>query len=147
MPTFLPERQTSCTSPRIKATSAFYPAPDGIAAFAKEFWRIQVQQGARCSFPLDQPLPLELVKRITAFRKAQILAKTMIDIIKTPPDSPDGVCFLRFSATHHDRADNQIQNQQPDEHNRHRIVPFFSASGPSTSPPPARGRSPSPPPE
>ncbi len=57
-----------------KSHIGFYPAPDGIAAFAKEFGAYKFSKGA-VQFPLDQPLPLELVKRITAFRKAQILAK------------------------------------------------------------------------
>jgi len=52
----------------------FYPDPDGIAAFASEFGAYKFSKGA-VQFPLDQPLPLELVKRITAFRKAQNLAK------------------------------------------------------------------------
>ena len=57
-----------------KSHIGFYPAPDGIAAFANEFGAYKFSKGA-VQFPLDQPLPLELVKRITAFRKAQILAK------------------------------------------------------------------------
>jgi len=50
----------------------FYPGADGIAAFAKEFGKYKFSKGA-VQFPLDQPLPLELVKRITTFRKAQNL--------------------------------------------------------------------------
>ncbi|MEA5049571.1 MAG: DUF1801 domain-containing protein [Eubacteriales bacterium] len=48
----------------------FYPGADGIAAFAGEFGTYKFSKGA-VQFPLDQPLPLDLVKRITAFRKAQ----------------------------------------------------------------------------
>ena len=51
----------------------FYPGADGIEHFASEFGDYKFSKGA-VQFPLDQPLPLELVKRITAFRKAQNLA-------------------------------------------------------------------------
>lgn len=45
----------------------FYPAPSGISAFQKE---LAVYKGAKGSvqFPLDQPLPLALVKQIVQFR-------------------------------------------------------------------------------
>ena len=52
----------------------FYPGADGIAAFADELSRFKLSKGT-VQFPLDQPLPLDLVKRITAFRKEQNLAK------------------------------------------------------------------------
>ena len=51
----------------------FYPGADGIEAFAAEFGALHFSKGA-VQFPLDQPLPLDLVKRITAFRKAQNFA-------------------------------------------------------------------------
>ncbi len=50
----------------------FYPGADGIATFATELSQYKLSKGT-VQFPLDQPLPLELVKRITAFRKAQNL--------------------------------------------------------------------------
>ena len=52
----------------------FYPGAEGIEHFASEFGGYKFSKGA-VQFPLDQPLPLELVKRITAFRKAQNLEK------------------------------------------------------------------------
>ena len=52
----------------------FYPGSEGIEHFASEFGGYKFSKGA-VQFPLDQPLPLELVKRITAFRKAQNLEK------------------------------------------------------------------------
>lgn len=51
----------------------FYPGADGIEAFAAEFGALHYSKGA-VQFPLNQPLPLDLVKRITAYRKAQNLA-------------------------------------------------------------------------
>lgn len=52
----------------------FYPAPSGIEAFKEE---LAVYKGAKGSvqFSLDQPLPLDLVCRITQFRVAENLAK------------------------------------------------------------------------
>ena len=57
-----------------KSHIGFYPGADGIEAFAAELGAYKLSKGT-VQFPLDQPLPLELVKRITAFRKAQNLAK------------------------------------------------------------------------
>ncbi|KAB7728446.1 hypothetical protein F5984_18925 [Rudanella paleaurantiibacter] len=48
----------------------FYPAPSGINAFRTE---LSAYKGAKGSvqFPLNQPLPLDLIARITAFRAAE----------------------------------------------------------------------------
>src|SRR6476469_311132 len=53
----------------------FYPAPMGIETFKKE---LSVYKGAKGSvqFPLDQPMPLELITKIVAFRVTQNLEKT-----------------------------------------------------------------------
>ncbi len=53
----------------------FYPTPQGIEAFKDE---LSVYEGAKGSvqFPLNQPLPLELVSRIVQFRVAENLKKT-----------------------------------------------------------------------
>jgi uncharacterized protein YdhG (YjbR/CyaY superfamily) len=45
----------------------FYPTPSAIRAFAKELKRFKTARGS-IQFPLDQPLPLPLVRKITAFR-------------------------------------------------------------------------------
>ena len=52
----------------------FYPAPSGIEAFQEE---LAAYKGAKGSvqFPFKDPLPLELVRRITAFRVEENLAK------------------------------------------------------------------------
>lgn len=51
-----------------------YPAPQGIEAFKEE---LSIYKGAKGSvqFPLNQPMPLNLIRKITAFRVAQNLAK------------------------------------------------------------------------
>ncbi len=45
----------------------FYPAPSGLEQFDKELAQYKRSKGA-VQFPLDQPLPLDLIRRITAFR-------------------------------------------------------------------------------
>ena len=45
----------------------FYPTPPAIVAFKKELARFKTASGS-VQFPLDQPLPLPLIRRITAFR-------------------------------------------------------------------------------
>ncbi len=52
----------------------FYPVPSGIQAFQKE---LSVYKGAKGSvqFPIDKPLPLDLVSRIVRFRVAENLKR------------------------------------------------------------------------
>jgi uncharacterized protein YdhG (YjbR/CyaY superfamily) len=45
----------------------FYPTPSGITAFLNELKPFKFSKGA-IQFPLDQPLPLDLVKKIVRFR-------------------------------------------------------------------------------
>jgi uncharacterized protein YdhG (YjbR/CyaY superfamily) len=51
----------------------FYPTPSGIEEFKKE---LSVYKGAKGSvqFPIDQPLPLELISKIVKFRVRMSLA-------------------------------------------------------------------------
>ena len=57
-----------------KGHIGFYPAPSGIEAFKDELAGYKGAKGS-VQFPLDQPLPLDLVRRITQFRVAENLAK------------------------------------------------------------------------
>jgi len=52
----------------------FYPTPNGIEAFKQE---LSVYEGAKGSvrFPIEKPLPLELISKIVAFRVAENLEK------------------------------------------------------------------------
>ena len=52
----------------------FYPTPSGTAAFKKE---LAPYKGAKGSirFPIDQPLPLPLIRKIVAYRVKENLAK------------------------------------------------------------------------
>ncbi len=48
----------------------FYPTPSGIEAFKGEFKGYKYSKGA-VQFPLDEPLPVDLIKRIVRFRVAE----------------------------------------------------------------------------
>ncbi len=52
----------------------FYPAPQGIEAFAEELSRYKGAKGS-VQFPIDEPMPLDLISRITKFRAAGNLQK------------------------------------------------------------------------
>jgi len=45
----------------------FYPAPSGLEAFKTELVGYKGSKGA-VQFPLDQPIPYDLIRRITLFR-------------------------------------------------------------------------------
>lgn len=52
----------------------FYPTPSGMTAFAKE---LSAYKGAKGSvhFPLDQPIPYDLIARIVRFRVEENIQK------------------------------------------------------------------------
>ncbi len=50
----------------------FYPVPSGIEAFQAELSNYKGAKGS-VQFPFDQPLPLDLVRRIVEFRVAENL--------------------------------------------------------------------------
>ena len=52
----------------------FYPAPRGIEAFQDELSKYKGAKGT-VQFPLDEPLPLDLISRIVQFRVADNLQK------------------------------------------------------------------------
>jgi uncharacterized protein YdhG (YjbR/CyaY superfamily) len=53
----------------------FYPTPSGIAKFSKE---LSVYEGAKGSvkFPIDKPIPFDLITEIVKFRVEESLSKT-----------------------------------------------------------------------
>jgi uncharacterized protein YdhG (YjbR/CyaY superfamily) len=57
-----------------KSHIGFYPTPSGIEKFKKE---LSVYEGAKGSvkFPLDKPIPYDLIAKITAFRVKENVAK------------------------------------------------------------------------
>lgn len=52
----------------------FYPAPSGIITFKKELATYKNSKGA-VQFPIDQPLPVALIKKIVKFRIKENLKK------------------------------------------------------------------------
>lgn len=52
----------------------FYPVPTGIEAFKDEL-SVYKQGKGSVQFPLDQPMPYDLIRRIVGFRVAENMAK------------------------------------------------------------------------
>ena len=52
----------------------FYPVPSGIAKFKKELSVYEQGKGS-VQFPLDQPMPFDLIAKIVKFRVKENLAK------------------------------------------------------------------------
>jgi uncharacterized protein YdhG (YjbR/CyaY superfamily) len=52
----------------------FYPVPTGIEAFKEELSAYQGGKGS-VQFPLDKPMPYDLIRRIVEFRVQENLAK------------------------------------------------------------------------
>ena len=52
----------------------FYPTPSAIKAFQKELAQYESSKGA-VQFPIDQPMPVELITKIVQFRVSEKVAK------------------------------------------------------------------------
>lgn len=52
----------------------FYPAPSGIEAFREELSGYEISKGA-VRFPLDEPIPFDLIDRVVRFRVQENLAR------------------------------------------------------------------------
>ena len=50
----------------------FYPTPSAVSAFAKDLAKFATAKGS-IQFPLEKPLPLPLIREITAFRVRESL--------------------------------------------------------------------------
>jgi uncharacterized protein YdhG (YjbR/CyaY superfamily) len=50
----------------------FYPTPSAVKAFAKDLSKLHTARGS-IQFPLEKPLPLPLIRKITAFRVRESL--------------------------------------------------------------------------
>ncbi|MCX6214710.1 DUF1801 domain-containing protein [Spirosoma sp.] len=61
----------------------FYPAPQGLDAFKEELAGYKGAKGS-VQFPLDQPLPLDLIARITKYRVEQ----NLVNVKKKPLAKP-----------------------------------------------------------
>jgi uncharacterized protein YdhG (YjbR/CyaY superfamily) len=58
----------------LKDHIGFYPTPGGIEAFQDELSRYRTTKGA-VNFPVDQPLPLELISKVVRFRVTENSSK------------------------------------------------------------------------
>ena len=61
----------------LKNHIGFYPTPSGVQAFIKETSKYASTKGA-IQFPLDEPLPLELVSKIVKFRVKENLERAKL---------------------------------------------------------------------
>lgn len=52
----------------------FYPTPTGIEAFSKDLAKYHTGKGS-IQFPLDQPMPLNLITKMVRWRAKQLAAK------------------------------------------------------------------------
>lgn len=57
-----------------KSHIGFYPTPTGVEEFVAELSRYKQGRGS-VQFPLNQPMPLDLIRRIVAFRVQESKAK------------------------------------------------------------------------
>jgi len=60
-------RRILATFAAFKHHIGFYPTPSAVSAFAKDLSRFATATGS-IQFPLEKPLPLLLIREITAFR-------------------------------------------------------------------------------
>jgi uncharacterized protein YdhG (YjbR/CyaY superfamily) len=60
-------RRILVTFAGFKKHIGFYPTPSAVTAFAEELSKFSTAKGS-IQFPLAKPLPLSLVRKITAFR-------------------------------------------------------------------------------
>ena len=60
-------RRILVTFAAFKNHIGFYPTPSAVTAFTKELSKFATAKGS-IQFPLEKPLPLALIRKITAFR-------------------------------------------------------------------------------
>ena len=60
-------RRILVTYAAFKLHIGFYPTPSAVRAFATSLSKFKTAKGS-IQFPLDRPLPLSLIRKITAFR-------------------------------------------------------------------------------
>ena len=75
MPTFKLEGKGLIYFAAFKNHIGFYPIPSGIEAFEEELSRYKQGKGS-VQFPINQPVPFDLVRRIVRFRVKEALEKT-----------------------------------------------------------------------
>jgi uncharacterized protein YdhG (YjbR/CyaY superfamily) len=76
MPTFMLGGKYLVYFAAHKKHIGFYPAPIGIAEFKEELALYQVGKGTP-QFPLDKPIPFDLIRKIVKFRVKENLANAV----------------------------------------------------------------------
>ncbi|MFV0465530.1 MAG: iron chaperone [Lachnospiraceae bacterium] len=71
MPTFY-QKKNIVHFAAFKNHIGFYPTPSGITHFEEELSKYKSSKGT-AQFPISEPLPLNLVREITLFRKKEVL--------------------------------------------------------------------------
>ena len=74
MPTFKLNGKNLVHFAAFKNHIGFYPTPSGMESFQKELSPYKYAEGS-VQFPLDKPIPYELVEKIVNFRVEESLAK------------------------------------------------------------------------
>jgi uncharacterized protein YdhG (YjbR/CyaY superfamily) len=67
-------RRILVTFAAFKHHIGFYPTPSAVKAFAKDLSKFVTATGS-IQFPLEKPLPLPLIRKITAFRVRESVEK------------------------------------------------------------------------
>lgn len=70
MPSFT-QKRILVTYAAFKNHIGFYPTPSAVAAFKKDITKFKNASGS-IQFPMDKPLPIALIKKITRFRIQEI---------------------------------------------------------------------------
>ncbi len=74
MPTFVLKGKNLVHFASYQKHIGFYPTPSPISLFKKELSGYKTSKGA-IQFPIEQPLPLKLIKKITKYRVKEISNK------------------------------------------------------------------------
>jgi uncharacterized protein YdhG (YjbR/CyaY superfamily) len=73
MPSFS-HRRVLVTFAAHKNHIGFYPTPSAVKAFREDLVRFKTASGS-IQFPMEKPLPLSLIRKITVFRVREALEK------------------------------------------------------------------------
>jgi uncharacterized protein YdhG (YjbR/CyaY superfamily) len=71
IPTFVQDGKSLIHFAGYKRHIGIYPTPSGMDAFASELARYKKSKGT-VQLPLDEPLPLDLVRKLTRFRIEEV---------------------------------------------------------------------------
>ncbi len=74
MPTFRLNDKNLVHFAAFKNHIGFYPAPSGVTKFEKDLLSYVHAKGS-IQFPLDKPIPFDLISKITRFRTKEILGR------------------------------------------------------------------------